>query len=134
MKSIHKLIIFLTLLFCFLSFSFMLYLQPAEGKIAAANELRGKEAWQQYNCGACHQVYGLGGYLGPDLTNVVNRRSPEYIQAILKNGIGAMPDFQLTVSERDDIVAYLKYMNTTGNADPRKFTINSDGTITQLEK
>ena len=34
----------------------------------------GKIVFQKYNCISCHQLYGLGGYLGPDLTNVISEK------------------------------------------------------------
>ena len=61
----------------------------------------GKMIWQQYNCTACHQVYGLGGYLGPDLTNTFSLKGPEYIAAFLKSGTVTMPDFHLKENEID---------------------------------
>ncbi len=33
---------------------------------------KGKLLFQEYNCISCHQLYGLGGYMGPDLTNVIS--------------------------------------------------------------
>jgi len=34
----------------------------------------GQMLYQKYDCAACHQVRGLGGTAGPDLTNVGTRR------------------------------------------------------------
>lgn len=133
MQTIHKLAIILTLLITFLAYSFKLYRDPVAANHPTDDALKGKQLWQNYNCGACHQVYGLGGFLGPDLTNVYARRGPEYIHAILGSGIGVMPDFKLSSQERDEIVAYLEYINTTGKADPRTFIINTYGTISQAD-
>ena len=36
--------------------------------------ITGKVLYQKYNCTACHQIYGLGGFLGPDLTIVVSQQ------------------------------------------------------------
>ena len=72
----------------------------------------GKMVWQQYNCNACHQVYGLGGYLGPDLTNVYSNRGSEYIQAFLKNGTGSMPQFHLTETETSLLLSFLKEIDS----------------------
>jgi nitric oxide reductase subunit C len=68
----------------------------------------GKLIWQKYNCNACHQVYGLGGYLGPDLTNVYSTRGSKYIQAFLKTGTGAMPQFNLTETETSMLLVLSK--------------------------
>lgn len=38
--------------------------EPADAAILA-----GLRTWQEQNCQSCHQLYGLGGYMGPDLTN-----------------------------------------------------------------
>ena len=42
---------------------------PQSG-LATGQVKRGQQIYQQSNCMACHQFYGLGGYMGPDLTNV----------------------------------------------------------------
>lgn len=92
---------------------------------------KGKMTWQKYNCGSCHQVYGLGGYLGPDLTNTYSKKGEEYIKAFLKGGTPVMPNFHLDEASISSLVAYLKNMDATGKSDPRTYTINNDGTIEQ---
>ena len=48
----------------------------------------GKLIWQKYNCQSCHQIYSLGGYLGPDLTNVYSKynKSEEVLKHFFKGG------------------------------------------------
>ncbi|MEW6713214.1 MAG: cytochrome c, partial [Candidatus Riflebacteria bacterium] len=70
--------------------------------------------WRKHNCAACHAVFGLGGHLGPDLTNVISRRPAEYIKAVLQNGMPGMPAFNLTDSEMDSILYYLTLINQEG--------------------
>lgn len=92
---------------------------------------RGKLIWQKYNCGSCHQFYGLGGHLGPDLTNVFGKRSPEYITAFLKNGTPVMPNFHLEDKEIQALLAFLEETDASGSSDPRTYRLNYNGTIIQ---
>jgi nitric oxide reductase subunit C len=116
----------------FLLYSFFLYAAlPSKNKLAVSGADNGKMIWQQYNCTACHQVYGLGGYLGPDLTNVYSKKGPEYIRAFLITGTPVMPRFNLSDTAMASIIAYLKEIDASGSADPKTFTINKDGTIEQ---
>jgi nitric oxide reductase subunit C len=116
----------------FLLYSFTLY-STTPAKTPAVTELsrKGKLVWQQYNCTGCHQVYGLGGYLGPDLTNTYSRKGPAYIKAFLAGGTVTMPNFQLNTEEMEALVAYLQNIDASGTADPRSFTIHTNGTIEQ---
>ena len=127
-----KMIIALTLIAGFLFYSFSIYSSLPTKNVKVLPEVsKGKLVWQQYNCNACHQVYGLGGYLGPDLTNVYSLKGPEYIKAFVKSGTVTMPNFHLKEEEIIDILAYLQNIDASGKADPRTFTINIDGTIQQ---
>jgi hypothetical protein len=76
---------------------------------------RGKRLYQEHNCTACHQIYGLGGYLGPELTTVMSdpARGEAYARAILTSGTQRMPDFKLSQGETDQLLAFLKYVDTT---------------------
>jgi nitric oxide reductase subunit C len=74
---------------------------------------RGKELWQNHNCTACHQLYGLGGYLGPDLTMVVPKRGGAYAKAFILSGTERMPNFHLTEEESQALVDYLSYISST---------------------
>ena len=93
----------------------------------------GKLLYQKYNCTACHQLYGLGGYMGPDLTNMVSSpgKGEMYARAFLQAGTQRMPNFNLSEDEIKSLVAYLKYVDKTGTSPVKKFEINFDGTITQ---
>lgn len=127
-----KYIIGAILVVSFLSYSFQLYSSlPAKNQPVTKEISDGKLLWQQYNCNACHQVYGLGGYLGPDLTNTYSLNGPAYIKAFLKNGTATMPNFNLTIDEMEALVNYLQNIDASGKADPRTFTIKNNGTIEQ---
>lgn len=127
-----KFIVFLFLSVAFLGYSAVLYFTETE-QSQAPNESaqKGKILWQQKNCVSCHQLYGLGGHLGPDLTNVYAIRSEEYIKAFLKSGTKVMPDYQLSETEIQELLEFFKYTNTTGVADPASFSKHLNGTISQ---
>jgi nitric oxide reductase subunit C len=128
----YKVILMGVLASAFLYYSFTLYASlPVDHPVANNESAKGKLLWQQYNCNSCHQVYGLGGYLGPDLTNVYSRRGSGYITGLLKSGTVTMPDFHLKEAEIKSFLAYFENMDATGKSDPRTFTIKKDGTIIQ---
>lgn len=120
----------------FLIYSLELYILPptqegVEAEVSDNLAAKGKILWQQKNCTSCHQIYGLGGHLGPDLTNVSSQRSPEYIEAFLMSGTNVMPNFHLTKEEIEALKSFLKSVDKSGKADPRTFKQNLDGTINQ---
>ena len=128
----QKLYVLIVLLVSFVSYTAFLYTDlPVKYNSAKKNEDAGKLVWQQYNCNACHQIYGLGGYLGPDLTNVYSLKGQEYIKAFLKTGTGAMPLFYLSDEETRSLLSFLKDIDASGKANPKSFTLNYDGTIEQ---
>lgn len=92
----------------------------------------GKDVWQKHNCHTCHQLYGLGGYLGPDLTNVIAKPgySNVFLKTVISNGMGLMPAFDLTNQEMEDILVFLQSMNETGTANPQHYSPQLNGTFT----
>jgi nitric oxide reductase subunit C len=76
---------------------------------------KGKALWHKNNCISCHQLYGLGGYLGSDLTNVMSdeKRGRQYAESFLKSGGPRMPDFKFNDKEISQIMAYLSYVDSS---------------------
>jgi nitric oxide reductase subunit C len=127
-----KFIAMVLLITGFLYYSFYIYTSlPVKTYTTTEESGTGKIIWQQYNCSSCHQVYGLGGYLGPDLTNTFSLRGTDYIKAFLMSGTTSMPNFHLTAKEINALLAYLACIDATGKSDPKTFTINKNGTIEQ---
>lgn len=89
----------------------------------AKEAANGRLVWQKYNCQSCHQLYGLGGYLGPDLTNLMSApgKDSTYLRAVLGSGIKQMPVFKLSDEEFSLLLAFLDDVNQSGNASPRSF-------------
>ena len=128
----HKRLVLGILCTCFLVYSFTLYMNPPSAKTeVSAEAAAGKLHWQNKNCASCHLIYGLGGHLGPDLTNVYSKRSPAYITAFLKHGTVTMPDFKLNTVEIASLISFFQNIDSSGVSDPRTFLIHSNGTISQ---
>ncbi|TDQ25400.1 c-type cytochrome [Tenacibaculum caenipelagi] len=100
--------------FCF--YNFLIYTsKEKETPVKLSKKaIKGQKIWQDNNCWSCHQVYGLGGYLGPDLTNIYSTKDSNYIKAMLNSGIQSMPKFSFTEEDKEAIVAYLKTIDSTG--------------------
>ena len=132
MADTQRGIILATLVTAFSIYSAHLYTSlPVKSYPVNKDASAGKQVWQQYNCTACHQVYGLGGYLGPDLTNVYSFRGPDYIKMLMKSGTDIMPNLHLSEDEINNLLAYLKNIDSSGSADARTFKLKKDGTIEQ---
>lgn len=74
----------------------------------------GKRIWLRENCMVCHQFYGMGGYLGPDLTNVISRLGSETTAWVIRNGRGSMPDLNLPEEDIRSLTIFLEEMGETG--------------------
>jgi len=118
-------IIFSFLICLYIYYSFTVYF-AGSGKYnlsSGQKELDGQLIWQQKNCQACHQIYGLGGYMGPDLTNIISDRNKgeQYARIIIQNGTQRMPKFDLSSAEIDKLISYLKQVDGSG-----KSTVNPE--------
>ena len=91
----------------------------------------GQAVFQQYNCIACHQFYGLGGYMGPDLTNVISNRGEAYARAFITAGSASMPNFRLSDDEIGGLLAYLSFVDQTGTYPVENYEISWFGTVAQ---
>jgi nitric oxide reductase subunit C len=140
MSTRLKRIIFWSLVALFLVDSGVVYLSGSDANTAANNPTEkanaGKLLFQEHNCIACHQIYGLGGYMGPDLTNVISdkARGEAYARSFIQAGTTRMPNFHLAGTDIDALVAFLKYIDKTGNSPVRDFAIQYDGTIRTASK
>ncbi len=104
---------------CFVSLSGLVYFDPAPGPALSEVAREGRRIWHDHNCQSCHQLYGFGGFLGPDLTNAALRVRPERLRRLLVEGSGVMPAFGLTTSEIDAVDAFLEAMNETGQGQAK---------------
>lgn len=93
--------------------------------------MEGQRIWQANNCSACHQLYGLGGYLGPDLTNVCSApgKGPAYVRAMVTGGMKSMPLFEFTEAQKDALTAFLEDVDRTGTFPNRTAVTHADGWV-----
>lgn len=122
----------MSFLLAFALYSYFVYTSAAPGSMAHnADAIQGKALFQKYNCVACHQIYGLGGYMGPDLTNVISAagKGPAYAAAFLKSGTRRMPNFNLRDEEVACLLAYLSEIDKTGISPVRTFTVHYWGDV-----
>lgn len=85
--------------------------------------LAGSHLWHDNGCQTCHQLYGYGGFIGPDLTNLRSRLGAAGMAArlddVLVTGPGQMPDFSMTPADRTRMGDFLSAMDRTGKGQPR---------------
>jgi nitric oxide reductase subunit C len=122
--------ILLILSICFALYSLAVYRYSAgsseSAPSAAANE--GWKVWQEKNCQSCHQLYGLGGYMGPDLTNVISKKGAGHVHTFVQYGTGRMPNFHLNSREIESITAFLAWVDQSGNATVPDSVVHWTGT------
>ncbi len=112
---------------CFFALGFVVYRDDAggteqtRGAFARLSE-RGREGyrlWREQNCHTCHQLYGFGGYLGPDLTHVTRRVKQADFELILLVGVGAMPRADVTGDGLKALFTFLSEMDRSGQGHVR---------------
>ncbi len=104
----------LVLVFCIQTW--LVYADPAGRTQPPLSEaaMEGRALWHDYNCQSCHQLYGFGGFLGPDLTNASERLTDARLEAVLTTGAGQMPAFDLAADARGAIATFLAEVHETG--------------------
>ncbi|MBW7845188.1 MAG: cytochrome c [Bacteroidia bacterium] len=131
--SFKPLYIFIALCISYLLYTAYIYTMPIykvqKGKQENTKAGNGKLVWQKFNCQSCHQLYGLGGYLGPDLTNVYSNKGENVIKAMVASGIKAMPAFTLSDAEQNNLIEFLKQVDASGSGDYRNYRVTSFGMI-----
>lgn len=123
----------LILFLLFASYTALVY-KFADGKEASVTRpnkeaIAGWQIWQQKNCQSCHQIYGLGGYMGPDLTNIVSdsAKNEKQLHVFLKYGTGKMPNFHLSDSEVNNLLAFLHWLDKSGKSKVPKERVTLTG-------
>jgi len=77
---------------------------------------RGNEKYIAMGCSNCHRVGDEGGSVGPELTHVAARMSPEEMKAFIANPKAVNPDSkmppqEMSPEELDDLVKFLSTLN-----------------------
>lgn len=119
----------------FLGQTWMVYVDAAGRQLPplSPQAMRGRMLWHRHNCQSCHQLYGFGGFLGPDLTNLAQRLQSHAADAggearvevnrmalvgrldtVLTTGSERMPAFHLAPPEREDLAAFFEELSRTG--------------------
>ncbi len=116
-----KVNVIIFLLSAYITFSCWVYGSGTSSAEMPSMAVNGKALWHKHNCQNCHQVFGLGGYMGPDLTTVTGDKSrgKAYARAMLMNGGTRMPKFHFSEGEADELVAYLEYVNSESGMQKR---------------
>jgi len=115
-------------------YSITLYTQntsASSNSILSEQALEGEKLWQENNCTACHQIYGLGGYLGPDLTNIASnpKKALQYAKAFFNSGIKSMPKFNFTEEEKEQLASFLEAVDRTGFYPNKEAEFQSSGWV-----
>jgi nitric oxide reductase subunit C len=122
---------FLVSLFCLYNFTVYHSSNSDYNVVLSQKALQGQQLWQQNNCFSCYQLYGLGGYLGPDLTNIYSAKGKgtAYINAFLNSGVKTMPKFNFSEDEKSALIAFLKAVDKTGYFPNHNATIHPNGWV-----
>jgi len=104
---------------CFACQTYLVYADTTETRVLEGEELAGRRVWLANNCQACHQLYGFGGFLGPDLTNAASRLQKPQLADRLALGEGQMPKYDLPEDEVTALWEFLSAMNETGIGQAR---------------
>ena len=130
LKSLLTILLFILFYF---GYTYFVYTQKSVSKYGNQTisplACEGKKVFQKYNCISCHQLYGLGGYLGPDLTNVISAKGAPYVRVIIKNGTLTMPNLNVTDNEIEALVAFLSSADSSGIFPLKEFGATWYGTV-----
>lgn len=131
MKQKKYILFLLVLSMFFLVYNFKIYTgKESYGNVVLSEKaVRGQNLWLKNNCNSCHQIYGLGGYLGPELTNIYSFKDENYLKAMLNSGVKSMPLFNFDEAEQDELLQFFKEIDQTGLSPNLEAVIKPSGWI-----
>jgi nitric oxide reductase subunit C len=134
MRFSKKIMLFVFLLGLFLYYSVIVASSGTEAlhtEVMSKEAIKGKFLFQELNCIACHQFYGLGGYMGPDLTNVITApgKGEKYAEGFIRHGSKKMPNYNLNNEQVQYLLEYLKFFDKETIYPIKSFKINYYGTV-----
>ncbi len=118
-----KLAMLATLLVCFIAQTLLVYADSSHPSPLSESAVLGRKIWHERNCQACHQTYGFGGFLGPDLTNVAQRLDFDQFLTRLAQGQDQMPIVDLEPDQALNLWQYLEEVSLTGIGEARSSTL-----------
>lgn len=86
---------------------------------AEASPLAGRQVWLENGCSTCHSLIGLGGHLGPDLTNYGRPELAATVRSTVRSGRSTMPRYSLSEHDLDALLAYLDTVSRSATYPPR---------------
>jgi nitric oxide reductase subunit C len=124
----HKKRLLSVLVLCFVGQTALVYGDRREEPLSA-EALRGREIFHDEACQVCHQLYGQGGFLGPDLTNVHSRVDEARFRSLLTVGSGQMPALALEAAQISDLRAFFREIDRPdlGRGQLRLGSVDGDG-------
>lgn len=100
-------------------------------KSSAALDKKGETLFKAYDCLACHRLGSEGRFIGPDLTWLARRKTPDWERVWLKDPPAwkpdtFMPNFHLEPEGIEAITAYLEHLNGQENERSREWEFNTN--------
>lgn len=129
MESASKRVLFILSVYVIVTTLVFLTSGNGETYELTGKESRGQKIWRDNNCIACHSLYGVGGHLGPDLTNVSSRFGDRYITQTIKYGRGKMPGYKMSKVEIESVILFLEKFDRTGTYPLQHFPENYFGKL-----
>ena len=102
---------------CFCAQTYLVYSDEQTDAPLEGPALHGAELWHEQGCQVCHQLYGFGGFLGPDLTNSASELGEGFelrLASVLESGPGQMPRYESSPEEVAALAAFLTAMDRSG--------------------
>ena len=69
--------------------------------------IEGRQIYHESACQVCHQLWGQGGFLGPDLMNAASRVDETRLVSLLTVGSGQMPAFNFSSRQIDQLKTFM---------------------------
>ena len=102
-----KKLLLAVLVACFAIQSALVYMDDVD-LVLSEEAVEGRKIFHEQSCQVCHQLWGQGGFLGPDLTNAASRVDETRLVSLLTVGSGQMPAFDMTPEQIGAMKAFLE--------------------------